>query len=98
MIDVSRNIKIKWDYIYEWGLIGNEEQGLMSVPLVGYVRAKPLVDMGIKDIEQLAKAMTILLNNQELQRKLAENALNQAKQCDWNKVAEAFEKVLHEAL
>jgi len=46
------------------------------------------------DIKTFAKAAIMLAEDRELWRKLAENALNWAKQFDWNKSAERFIKVI----
>jgi len=50
------------------------------------------------NIKAIAKAMIMLTEDQELWRRLAENALNWAKQFDWDKSAEKFEKILSRAL
>ena len=55
LINLSEDIETKWDLIYEWGIVQKEVHELMKVPLIGYTRATALFDMGIKDIEQLAK-------------------------------------------
>lgn len=55
IVDLLENIEIKWDFIYEWGVIQKEVEDLMKVPLVGHTRAEALLDMGVKNIEQLAK-------------------------------------------
>lgn len=54
-VDLLENIEIKWDLIYEWGVNQKEVDDLMKVPLVGHKRAKALMDMGVKNIEQLAR-------------------------------------------
>ena len=46
-------------------------------------------------IKALAKAMTMLVEDQKLWSKLAGNTLNWAKQFSWDKSAEEFTKVIN---
>ena len=57
---------------------------------------EPLVPYG--DIKAIAKAMITLSENQELWRKIAKNALNWAKQFDWDKSTKRFIKVIEGAI
>lgn len=55
LVNLSEDIETKWGIIYKWGIVRKEIEELMKVPLVGYIRATALLDMGVKNIEQLAE-------------------------------------------
>jgi len=55
IIDISnKNTNIFWDLIYSSPVL-KELDELLSVPLVGYSRAKALLEAGIKSVKQLSK-------------------------------------------
>ena len=79
------------------------EANAHATPAIGYnvpglkdsikhLRTGILVPFG--NIEAMAKTMIMLVENEELWRKMAENALRWAKRFSWDKSAEKFEKIL----
>jgi len=85
-----------------WGMTITEANAC-ATPAIGYdvpglrdsikhMKTGILVQYG--NIKAMAKAMIMLTEDQELWRRLAENALNWAKQFDWDKSAERFVKVI----
>ncbi|MCD6331368.1 MAG: metallophosphoesterase family protein [Thermoplasmata archaeon] len=55
IIYINGDTKIEWEYIYEWGPTPKEFEDLMKIPLVGYSRAKILMEAGIKSAEEVAR-------------------------------------------
>jgi len=52
---ISRgHFQTKWDLIFEWGFQSKEIYELTQVPMIGYPRAKALIEMGVKSVEQFA--------------------------------------------
>jgi len=83
------------------------EANAYGIPVVGYdvpglrdsiKHMKTGILVPYEDVKALAKAIIRLVEDQELWRELAENALNWAKQFNWDKSAEKFMKVLSETL
>jgi len=83
------------------------EANALGTPAVGY-RVSGLVD-SIKDgyngllvedgnIEELAKVLVNLLKDDDLRKRLSENAIEWAKQFSWDKSAEEFERVLEKVV
>jgi len=70
--------------------IGYDVPGLRDS--IRHVETGILVPYG--DVKAIAKAMTTLSENQELWRKMAENALQWARQFSWDKSAEKFEEII----
>ena len=70
--------------------IGYDVPGLRDS--IRHMKTGILVPYG--DIRAMAKAMTTLSGNQELWRKMAENALQWARQFSWDKSAEKFEEIV----
>jgi len=70
--------------------IGYDVPGLRDS--IRHMKTGILVPYG--DIKAIAKAMTTLAENQELWRKMAEHALQWARQFSWDKSAEKFEKII----
>mgnify|MGYP000088289087 CR=1 FL=1 len=71
--------------------IGYDVPGLRDS--IKHMKTGILVPYG--DIKALAKAMTMLVEDQKLWSKLAGNTLNWAKQFSWDKSAEEFTKVIN---
>ncbi len=83
------------------------EANACATPVIGYdvpglrdsirhMETGILVPYG--NIKAMTKAMVMLTEDQELWRKLAENALNWAKQFDWDKSTKRFIKVIEGAI
>ncbi|MDG6249512.1 ribonuclease H-like domain-containing protein [Methanocalculus sp.] len=53
---IRKYVQTKWDLIFEWGSCPKEIHELMQVPMIGHARAKALTEIGVKSVDQLAKA------------------------------------------